>query len=247
MNIKGGVADDQKVRKLLGSFKNTLIQDWMSTETDRLIQLSFTDFMDEFRERWLPTNWEQNVLTQMLGSHLDPARQTFEAWASQILSHNVSLRKTKSHMTEEALRRQLEIMLDEELRTLACEANVAEIAGLREWMTKVKELDNRRQIDLKRMAQFFDAASMRAASNRLLDLRVRQSSHYSRGGVPLAHRITNPRRYGISKRPHSRNTNLSGGPTNSALPTSSALPKSTYTLLQFLPRISSEAPLVSRW
>ena len=166
MNIKGGVADDQKVRKLLGSFKNTLIQDWMSTESDRLIQLSFTDFMNEFRERWLPTNWEQSVLTQMLGTHLDPTKQTFETWASQILSHNVSLRKTKSHMTEEALRRQLEIMLDEELRTLACEANVAKIAGLRDWMTKVKELDNRRQIDLKRMAQFFDAASMRAAKRQ---------------------------------------------------------------------------------
>ena len=67
MNIKGGVADDQKVRKLLHSFKNTLIQDWMSTESDRLVQLSFTDFMNEFRERWLLTNWEQSVLTQMLG------------------------------------------------------------------------------------------------------------------------------------------------------------------------------------
>ena len=166
MNVKGGVPDDQKVTKLLGSFRNTLIDDWMSTETDRIVQLSFTEFMDEFRERWLPTNWEQSILTQMLGNHLDPTKQTFEAWAAQILSHNVSLRKTKSHMTDEALRRQLEIMLDEELRTLACETNVAEITNLRDWMGKVKELDNRRQIDLKHMAQFFDAASTRAAKRQ---------------------------------------------------------------------------------
>ena len=166
MNIKGGVADDQKVRKLLGSFKNTLIQDWMSTKSNRLIQLSFTDFMNEFRERWLPTNWERNVLTQMLGAHLDPTKQTIEAWASQIPSHNVSLCKTKSHMTEEALHHQLEIMLDEELCTFACEANVAEISGLRDWMTKVKELDNHRQIDLKQMAQFFNAAFVCAAKRQ---------------------------------------------------------------------------------
>ena len=166
MNVKGGVTDDQKVKKLLGSFKNTLVNDWMSTECDRLIQLPFSDFMEEFRERWLPANWEQTVLTQMLGKHLDPAKSTFEAWAAQILSHNVSLRGTKSHMTDKALRRQLEIMLDEELRTLACEANVAEIVTLKDWMAKVKELDNRRQIDLKRMAQFFDAASIRAAKRQ---------------------------------------------------------------------------------
>ena len=166
MNVKGGVADDQKVKKLLGSFKNTLVDNWMSTECDRIVQLSFSDFMDKFWERWLPANWEQTVLTQMLGMHLDPTKHTFETWAAQILSHNVSLRGTKSHMTNEALRQQLEIMLDEELRTLACETTVAEIVTLKDWMAKIKELDNRRQIDLKRMAQFFDAASMRAAKRQ---------------------------------------------------------------------------------
>ena len=131
MNEKGGDMDDQKVTKILGSFENTLVDDWMSTERDRIVQMTFTDFMDEFRERWLPTNREQTVLTQMLGTHLDPTKQRFEAWAAQILSHNVSLRTTKSHMTDEALRRQMEIMLDEELRTLACEAKVSEITSLR--------------------------------------------------------------------------------------------------------------------
>ena len=48
-------------------------------------------------------NWEQTVLTQMLGKHLDPTKLTFETWAAQILSHNVTLQKTKSLMTDEAL------------------------------------------------------------------------------------------------------------------------------------------------
>ena len=60
----------------------------------------------------------------------------------------------------------MEIMLDEELRTLACEAKVSEITSLRDWMNKVKELDDRRQIDLKRMAHFFDVASLRAAKRQ---------------------------------------------------------------------------------
>ena len=39
-------------------------------------------------------------------------------------------------MTNEALCQQLEIMLDEELRTLACETTVAEIVTLKDWMAK---------------------------------------------------------------------------------------------------------------
>ena len=68
MSVKGGIADDQKVKKLLGSFKNTLVDDWMSTECDQIVQLSFSNFMDKFQEWWLPANWEQTVLTQMLGT-----------------------------------------------------------------------------------------------------------------------------------------------------------------------------------
>ena len=55
-------------------------------------------------------------------------------------------------------------MLDKELCTLACDTNVAEITNLKDWMAKVKELDNWRQIDLKCMAQFFNAASFDVAS-----------------------------------------------------------------------------------
>ena len=51
MDVKGGVMEDQRVTKLLGSFKNTLIDNWMSTECDRIVQLSFTDFMNEFQEQ----------------------------------------------------------------------------------------------------------------------------------------------------------------------------------------------------
>ena len=102
----------------------------------------------------------------MLGTHLDPQKQKFETWAANILSHNVSLCNTKSHMNDDGLRRQMEIILDEELRTLASEAKVLEITNLRDWMNKVKEIDNCQQIDLKRMAHFFDATSLQAAKRQ---------------------------------------------------------------------------------
>ena len=166
MNAKDGVADDLKVTKILGCFENALVTDWASTERERLSKLSFEDFMKEFRERWLPYNWEQMIRVQMLGTHLDPAKHHFETWAAQIMSHNVSLHNTPSFMTDDRLCTQLEIMLDVELQTLACSQKVSEITDLHKWMTQIKEIDNQRQIHLKQMEQFFDAAASRAAKQQ---------------------------------------------------------------------------------
>ena len=103
MNAKDGVTDNLKVTKVQGCFDNALVADWASMEQERLAKLSFENFMKEFQERWLPYNWEQMIHIQMLGTHLDPAKHWFESWASQIMSHNVSLRNTASFMTDDKL------------------------------------------------------------------------------------------------------------------------------------------------
>ena len=73
----------------------------------------------------------------MLRTHLDPERTRFEPWAAQIMAHNISLRDTKSFMTDEQLQVQLEIMLDPELQITAHEKKTDEINDLQEWMTRV--------------------------------------------------------------------------------------------------------------
>ena len=97
----------------------------------------------------------------MLNSRLDPS-QKFETWAAQILSYNVSLRNTTSHMSEDQLRTQLEAALDEELRAIATEEKLTLVTDLRKWMGKIRDIDNRRQLDRKRMSVFWDE-KMRAA------------------------------------------------------------------------------------
>lgn len=166
MNAKDGVPEDQKVTKILGCFNNALVADWAYTERERLRKLSFDNFMKELRKRWLPYNWEQLIRIQMLGTHLDPAKHRFESWASQIMSHNISLRNTLSFLTDDKMRTQLEIMLDVELQTLAHAQKVSEITDLHDWMEAIEEVDNQHQIHLKRMEHFFDAASSRAAKRQ---------------------------------------------------------------------------------
>ena len=183
MNTKDGVADELKVTKILGCFENNLVADWASTEQERLAKLSFEEFMKEFRERWLPDDWEQIICVTMLGTRLDPKVHCFETWAAQIMSHNVSLRNTPSFLTDDQLRSQLDIMMDAELQTLARSQSVSEIKDLHKWMSKIKKIDNERQINLKRMAEFFDD-SMRAAKRQNPGQYQSTSSHVGQYRAP---------------------------------------------------------------
>jgi hypothetical protein len=66
----------------------------------------------------------------MISTQLDPTKQTFADWLSQILSHNICLRNYPAHMDKKALRTQLYVMLDKELRILASEMKISEITEL---------------------------------------------------------------------------------------------------------------------
>ncbi|KAH9014625.1 hypothetical protein EDB85DRAFT_1899126 [Lactarius pseudohatsudake] len=126
--------------------------------------LNAKDSVPDDAKQWLPANWEQNVRTEMLNSRLDPS-QKFDVWAAQILSYNVSLRNTKSHMTDDQLRTQLETALDEELRIIATDENINVETDLRKWMAKIRNVDNRRQNERKRMANFWETKNRAKRQN----------------------------------------------------------------------------------
>ena len=48
------IAADKQVRKILAGLQDPRIQDWISVDRDRFLELSFTDFMTEFRAGYLP-------------------------------------------------------------------------------------------------------------------------------------------------------------------------------------------------
>ena len=156
INAKDGVADNQKVKKILGCFENNLVADWAASEQDHFITLTFEDFMKEFREHWLLENWVHIVRAEMLGTCLNLKIHRFESWVAQIMTHNISLRNTDVFMTNNQLWAQLEIMMDLELQMLAQSQGTSEIKDLHKWMMKIKKINNECQINLKRMAEYFD-------------------------------------------------------------------------------------------
>jgi hypothetical protein len=166
LNGKEYIPDDRKVAKILGCFEQDFVAEWASTEREHLIKKTLEEFLKEFRTRWLPNDWEQKITTLMISTRLDLTKQTFADWSSQILSHNICLRNYPAHMDEKALRTQLYVMLDEELRILSSETKISEITELRPWMAKIKEIDTHRQVELKCMAHFFDVSSARYAKHQ---------------------------------------------------------------------------------
>ena len=74
VNAKGGIDDNLKVSHILGCFESDLVNDWISVHCACFTTLSFTEFMVEFRACWLPHNWEQNIWSKILSTHLYPKK-----------------------------------------------------------------------------------------------------------------------------------------------------------------------------
>ena len=158
INAKDSVTEDNQVTKILRCFENTLAADWASTDWERLVKLKFDDFMKEFCSRWLLSNWEQLVRTQMLGTLLDPKKQCFETWAAQLQSYNVSLQNTSSHMTDDKLHLHMEILINQDLHDRATAAGANVLMELHPWMADLKQLDIKHQSDIVRWQKLCEAA-----------------------------------------------------------------------------------------
>ncbi|KAH9023237.1 hypothetical protein EDB85DRAFT_331713 [Lactarius pseudohatsudake] len=156
INAKGGVADDEKVARILSCFENCLVNDWIVEDRGRLINLTFEQFMAEFRTTWLPLHWERDLSVQVLSARFDPKRISFGAWANQVQVLNVDLRGTPSHLDEHRMRNQLNANMDEDLRSLAREAKTNQITELHEWVARVGDLDDHRRDREKRMREAVD-------------------------------------------------------------------------------------------
>ena len=149
LNAKGGVADDHKVLRILNSFRDTHVRNWITTDRAALTALSFEDFMQRLRAEFLPPNWEDKVRSRILGSKM-PRNERFIHWARSLQAENYVLRGTTSHLTDDRLRDSLEANVDLDLRLLMNDIDPAIRNSLTDWINTVEKLDAKRKLDLKR-------------------------------------------------------------------------------------------------
>ncbi|KAH9040493.1 hypothetical protein EDB85DRAFT_1858683, partial [Lactarius pseudohatsudake] len=141
-----------KVTKIIGCFESSLIHDWIAINRKLLCTLTFEKFMDTFCKCWLPANWEEDLLNQVLGTKLEPKQQHFKTWATEIQTLNVGLHGTASHILDEQMQKTLNANINIKLCRLSRKQKTALITDLDKWLRKLTEIDNEWQFDQKHLA-----------------------------------------------------------------------------------------------
>jgi len=162
LNAKGGDPKEQRIAHIITVFKDPLIQNWITSNRDGLVALTFEEFMKKLRGMFLPKDWEETVRIQILGSKM-PRNECFILWAQGLQATNCVLRNTRSHMTDEHLSDTLEANIDADLRLLAREAEASSKEKLTEWMELMERLDAKRKMELKRQREVAAEEVMRTS------------------------------------------------------------------------------------
>ena len=105
--IAKNVTQEDQVEVILGAFKCVHIRDWIATDRDHILTLSFDDFMTKLRANFLPSNWVEMVRMSLLRMRMTK-NMRFWDFAQDIRALNIVLRGTSSHMDNSMLHNQLE-------------------------------------------------------------------------------------------------------------------------------------------
>lgn len=71
------VAEADQVRQVYTAFKDYHIQDWISAEQSRILQLFFDKFIAEIKEKYLAPDWEEEMRICIYSAAFDPTKKTF--------------------------------------------------------------------------------------------------------------------------------------------------------------------------
>jgi hypothetical protein len=55
--IAKDVSQENQVKLILGAFKCVHIRDWIATDREHILTLTFDEFMSELRKNFLPSDW----------------------------------------------------------------------------------------------------------------------------------------------------------------------------------------------
>ena len=181
LNAKGGVTPEQKVLRILNSFRDTHVRNWITTDRAALIELSFEDFMLCLRAEFLPPNWEDKVRSRILGSKMS-RNDRFIHWARSLQAEKYVLRGTTSHLPDDRLRDTMEANVDFDLRLLVMDIAPAVRGSLTDWMNAVEKLDAKRKQELKRHRELLSDELHHAKRQNIRT----SSSHTSQNTNPAA-------------------------------------------------------------
>ncbi|KAG6824333.1 hypothetical protein H0H92_007167 [Tricholoma furcatifolium] len=131
---EGPLVVRQQVRNVYTAFKDDCVRDWITTDRDKHLAMTFDEFVVALRTNFLPVDWEDTLRIRIMSAIFDPTRETFWVFANRLQKLNSLLRETPSHFKPAALREQLEAKMDAPLRQKYIEEKLRDVLNFNKWL-----------------------------------------------------------------------------------------------------------------
>ena len=128
------IADDQ-VSLVIGSILDDHVGDWLVSNHDCLVNLSFNDFMDEFCTNYLAEDWEEDTLCEILS--MTWRNHTFWDYAIALQSKNSLLLGTTLHLPDDKLCHQLGMGMETRLAKKVSTEKLNKVVEFHKWLNEV--------------------------------------------------------------------------------------------------------------
>ena len=132
------IANDQ-VSLVIGGILDDRVGDWLISDCDCLVNLSFNDFMDEFRTNYLAEDWEEYTICEILS--MTQENNTFWDYAITLQSKNSLLRGTTLHLLDDKLCHQLSVGMETRLSKKVSTEKVNKVVEFCKWLNEVQQCD----------------------------------------------------------------------------------------------------------
>jgi hypothetical protein len=136
-DIKG----PKQVWKILASFCDTRILDWISVNRADIIKWTFPNFMANLQLNYLHKDWEEITRQDLI--NISQAKDSFWNFYIKLQAKNSLLRDMTSYLSEEALWYKLESGMTEELAEQCRDAKVSKKETMADWLDTVRRLDDK--------------------------------------------------------------------------------------------------------
>lgn len=93
---------NKQVLSIIYNFESSAVQSWIMMHHDHLVELTFIEFFTEFKNKFLPVNWKDDLVTTQITMQ---GSQSFLAWTEGVCEMNAKLAIAGSyyHIAEEKL------------------------------------------------------------------------------------------------------------------------------------------------
>ena len=136
------ITENKQTIKVMTALKGYIWEDWVSVHYDELRTLPLTEFLQHFKDAFMPTEWETDVHVK-LNALTQSDTQTFCDYSTAVQNINSLLCGTESFLDNPKLRTCIKAGMDLTLvrRTRAHDKKLHLIVEFQPWLDALKELD----------------------------------------------------------------------------------------------------------